>query len=714
MRSWKISLEAWRRGRPTRALGRQGRAAGAWPGPQAMLACLCLVLPLGLAAPGLARADDERAARQDKPVKLEEIRVKGQGLHRDDLPTTVNIVTAEQFEEHHGNRIEEVLNNVPGVWLNNYNQAGVANQIKMRGFGSGGHGGDVGVFIDGTPLNEGESHSDGYADLNVLIPLEIERLEVFKGPSSALYGNFGRGGVLAFYTKRGGEYNKLQFDVGSNATADMQGSFGTKLNDKVSNNTAFELYHTDGWQDHSDWSRMNAATRFNYDVSDKLDLSFSFRTHQSTWNAAGYIPKSQFDQGWDAARRQAVGTQDDGGDKKYYNERFDAGLNISKELRLLYWAYGTQQDFTRYQSSGFGSSASQKEYYYDRSVLGTGTSLNLDSKLAGKSLTAVLGAEVYDEITDTQVWNTRDRVHQSQLQNRRFDIVTYSLFTQGEYELSRYFRPMLGLRYDSFGGDLEKKDPGATKATTDLNGFHKYSPKVGFRSMLLDKLDFRASYCEGFALPSSAQKFDPKVQVDPIDLKQYEAGLNYSIPKLLWVDVAYFIIDSDKEIQEDPVGSGDYRNVGKTRRQGLESGLKVFPLPGLELFGELTLTDSEVKENANSALVGKQVTGVPEYVTNLGARYTAANGLGGLLEWRHVGKYYLEATNTYAYDGHDVVNGSVFYTIQGEGKRKYKLSLSVDNIFDEQYAGNASYGYGTEYYAVAWPRTYWLGLGLEW
>ncbi len=681
-----------------------------------MLPMVGLLTGLLVVGVGTGWAADEPAetGRAEKTIKLEEIRVKGQGMHRDDLPTTVNIVTAEEFENHHGNRIEDVLQNIPGVYLNNYNQAGVANQIKMRGFGSGGHGGDVGVFVDGTPLNEGEAHADGYADLNVLIPLEIERLEVFKGPSSALYGNFGRGGVLAFYTRRGGEYNKLQFDVGSNATGDLQGAFGLKLSDKVHNNTAFELYHTDGWQDHSDWTRMNAATRFTYDVSDRLDLSFAFRAHNSTWNAAGYIPKSQFDQGWDASRRQAEGAQDDGGKKQYYNERFDAGLNISKELRLLYWAYGTQQEFTRYQTSGFGSFAAQKEYFYDRNVVGSGASLNLETKLAGHSLTGVLGAEVYDEITDTQVWNTHNRIHQSELQNRRFDIITYSLFTQGEWEFSPYFRPMLGLRYDTFGGSLEKKDPGVVQSESDLNDFEKFSPKVGFRSMLFKNLDFRASYCEGFALPSSAQKFDSKIQVDPINLKQYEAGLNYRLPKLLWADVAYFILDSENEVQEDPVGSGTYRNVGKTRRHGVEAGVKVFPLPGLELFGELTVTKSEIKENANASLVGKELTGIPEYVTNLGGQYTAANGLGGQLNWQHVGKYFTDSTNTYSYDGYDVVNAGIFYIIQADAKRKWKVSLSVDNVFDERYAANASYGYGTEYYAIAWPRTYWLGLSLDW
>ncbi|MFH1036296.1 MAG: TonB-dependent receptor [Pseudomonadota bacterium] len=660
------------------------------------------------AAPGWAGRDPA------EPVKLEEITVKGQGLNRNDLPTTVNVVGAEEFEERHGLRIEQVLNDVPGVWTNNYSQGGVANQIKMRGYGGGGHGGDVGVFVDGIPLNEGESHADGYADLNVLIPLEIDRLEVFKGPSSVLFGNFGRGGALAFYTRRGGQYNQMQADIGSFATMDLQGAHGIRLSDKVSNNTAYELFHTDGWRDHTDWSRFNASTRFNYDVSSLLDLSFSFRTHQSTWNGAGYIPKSQFDLGRDAASHLASGVQDDGGNKKFYTERLDAGYNISKEWRLLYWAYGTQQEFTRFQTSDFGSAASQKRYYYDRNVAGTGASLNLDTKLAGRTLTGVLGAEIYDEKTHALVWNTKDRVRTSTYQDRDFDIITNSLFAQTVYELSPYFRPMVGLRYDTFGGSLDNRDTGSASYNTDINDFNKVSPKVGFRSKIIDKLDFRASYSEGFALPSSAQKFDPKVQVDPVNLKQYETGLSYAISKKFTADLAYFILDSENEIQEDPVGSGTYRNVGKTRRQGLEAGAKVFPLPGLEIFGNLTLINSEVLENASSALKGKEITGVPDYTTELGAKYTHASGLGGNTVWRHIGNYYVDSANIYKDGAYDVVDAGIFYLFAGDGKRKYKLSFSVDNVFDKYYASNASFGYGIQYYAAGDPRTYWLGLSLDW
>lgn len=675
-----------------------------------LMVCLLLVLGLAMAAPGFAKQDPDTPAPAPKAITLDEITVKGQGLHRNDLPTTVNVVPAEEFEDSVGLRIEEILNEIPGMYVRAMGKAGVASSITMRGFTSGCHGGDIGVFVDGIPLNEGESHSDGYADMNVLIPLEIERLEVFKGPSSALYGNFGRGGVLAFTTKHTGEYNKLQLEYGSFKTMDVQGAFGYQFNESLHNSTAIQLFRTDDYRDHNDWSRLNASTRFNYKVSDRLDLGLSFRAHQSTWNANNNIPQYMFDDE-DLRKKMADYCQDDGGDKKLFVERFDLGYNINSNMRLLYWAYGIQQDFDRFQSRTTGL---QMEYFYDRHVLGTGVSLNMEYMLGGRSLTAVIGAEVYDEITDTDVWNTTDRHRDSRAQRRTFDIITYSLFAQAEYEFSRYFRPMLGLRYDTFGGSFENNDPGVAPYESDINDFSKLSPKVGFRSMLLDGLDFRASYSQGFALPKSQVKFDPEVKVDPEVITQYEVGLNYQIPGLLWVDVAGFILETTDEIEENPVDSGHYENIGTTRRWGLESGIRVYPLKGLEIYGTLTIMHAEIMDNPDRALVGKTLSRIPEYTATLGAKYTAPNGLGGSINWRKTGEYYLEDTNDHTYGGYDRVDLRLFYTIKGDAGRKYKLTFAVDNLLDEVYADSVSYSGGTYWYAPAWPRTFWLGLSMDW
>jgi len=663
-----------------------------------------------LALPGTLVA--EVLADGDEAIELGTIMVKGEALHRNDIPATVNRVEAERFEEMTAVRIEEVLEDVPGVEIGNYNMGGVANVIKMRGFTGGAHGGDVAVYVDGIPLNEGESHADGYADVNVLIPLEIEELEVFKGPSSVLYGNFARAGSLAFHTRQRGEYAKAKLTYGSFDTWDAQGAFGLSLAEGLYNNTAIQGASTQGFQDNSQWSRINASTRFTWDLNERLDLALSLRAHQSDWDAPGYIPKSLFDA---ESTDQAPNAEDDGGEKSFYSERLDLGLSLSEELRLLYWVYGTQQDFTRFAKFGYDPGG-QTERNYDRSVWGTGASLNLDSQLADKPLTAILGLEYYDEDTDWLRWDTSNRVRLDKTEDRTFNITTFSVFAQGEWELSRYFRPTLGLRYDSFGGSYDNRDPGGEPFDSDMNDYDHWSPKLGFRSLLIEGLDLRASFSEGFSLPDGEAKYQTDLDVSPEVIRQYEIGLSYDPIEALSADVALFILDTSDEIQEYPVGSGLYKNLGETRRTGVEAALLWRPLEGLTLSGDITLTDTEIRSSNAPGLEGKEISGVPDRVSNLSAEYRSPQGIGGKIKWRHVGKYYIDDENTERYDGYDVVDLGLFYErpLGGGDARKLRLGAEVKNLFDEWYSQSVWSGYGTNNYAVSWPRTYWLSMSLDW
>ncbi|GAB6162061.1 TonB-dependent receptor [Desulfothermus naphthae] len=653
-------------------------------------------------------------AENKKSIKLEDITVKGEAIPYSYNPGTINVIRSDQFENLRLDRTSDILKEVPGVEIGNYNQGGVANSFSMRGFRSCGHGGDAAIYIDGIPLNEGESHADGYADMNVIIPLEVERLEVYKGPSSVLSGNFARAGTLSFFTRKRGIYNIVKGEYGSFATFDVQGAFGTKLGlgSGLYNNIAFQFYRTDGYQENSRWLKGNFSTRFSYDLTDKLDASLSFRFHGSDWHAPGYIPKDQF-KDEDKAKKQAVNAEDDGGKKEFYTQRLDLGYDLTDKFRLLYWLYLTQQDFTRFAKFGYNPGG-QTERNYDRKVYGTGMSLNFDSSLFSIPCLGIVGVEYYYEDTDWLRWNTSNRVRIAKTQDREFIIKTFSLFAKVDMDISRYFRPQLGLRYDDFGGSYTNHDPGSVGFKHDMNNYNHLSPKVGFRSRVLDPLDFRASYSEGFALPKGEAKYDPTIDVDPVEIKQYEVGLTYTPLEMLWVDLSAYILDTTNEIQEDPPGSGHYRNVGKTRRKGIELAVKLNPVTGLKIFGDASLIDTEVRENPDPQLEGKEIKGIPENITNLGAEYSFPCGLRIRAKWRHVGEYYIDNLNQFKYGGYDVVDMALSYNIKDTKKTEYKLTFSVDNLFDKHYSQAVWHGYGTNNYAVAWPRTFWVGLSVKW
>ncbi len=128
---------------------------------------------IGAAAGGAALADN---------VDLDKITVKGEGMREADRSFSVNTIGSDVIRSRSWDQSLRLVEEVPGLDLGVYQQGGVADQFTIRGFQTGGHGSDAAITLDGISLNEGESHADGYADTNSIIPLEIDSLTVYRGP----------------------------------------------------------------------------------------------------------------------------------------------------------------------------------------------------------------------------------------------------------------------------------------------------------------------------------------------------------------------------------------------------------------------------------------------------------------------------------------------------------------------------------------------------
>ncbi len=651
-------------------------------------------------------------AEEEEIIVLDEITVKGEAISASSQPGTVNVVNLEEIQKLKLLQPEKILDEVPGIEIHRYGMGGVANEFEIRGFSNAGHGGDAAIAIDGILLNEGESHADGYADMNVIIPLELDHAEVYKGPSSPLFGNFARGGAISFHTRKTGEYKEYQMIGGSYETYDFQAAMGHALSKTLQFNTALQYASTEGYQDNSSWLRGNYSGRLSWQATSDLDLAVSTRVHKSDWDAPGYIPEDQFEDK-DDSLHQAVNAEDDGGDKTFTSERFDLGYNLGDTGRILAWAYSTQQTFTRFAKFGY-TPGGQTERFYDRFVYGTGTSYNHEAGYAERNLSSVVGIEYLHEDTDWERYDTSNRVRTSQTEDRNFVINTLSFFGEMDYALHRLFEPWMGFRFDSFSGDYENQDPNATPFKSDMNDYKHFSPKIGFHSQLHEFLVFRASYTQGFALPSDVLKYNSSAGDTATTIHQYESGLNFEPSRILSTDIAVFRIDTEDEMQEYPSGSGLYENLGETRRDGLELSTTVrLKVPGLELFGDLTITQTEILKNSDTTMKGNEIAGVPDYVYNLGLRYNGDSGINGRIKWRHVDCYYIDSANTTSYDGYDVTDLSIGYAGMTENATQWQVGFDVDNLFDEHYSQAAWNGYGTNNYAVSPPRTFWLRINIS-
>ena len=100
-----------------------------------------IILLFGLLAFGIPSAGFGEE-KKEEVIKLDDITVKGEGMPYSSVSGTVNVVDSKQFEDLRLDRPIDILEEVPGIEVGNYNMGGVANVFSIRGFGGAGHGGD--------------------------------------------------------------------------------------------------------------------------------------------------------------------------------------------------------------------------------------------------------------------------------------------------------------------------------------------------------------------------------------------------------------------------------------------------------------------------------------------------------------------------------------------------------------------------------------------
>ena len=160
----------------------------------------------------------------DAPAKSEvkdlaRVEVTGSRLAEDirDIPAPTYVVTREEIENSGARDLQEVLNRVPGV----NGIGGSASLVQGKNIAVRGLNSEVLLLVDGIPFMDthngtGSKHGCAF-DLRGFDLSSIERIEIVKGASSALYGSTATGGVVNVITRKGSEKSSgyIRVDGGS-------------------------------------------------------------------------------------------------------------------------------------------------------------------------------------------------------------------------------------------------------------------------------------------------------------------------------------------------------------------------------------------------------------------------------------------------------------------------------------------------------------------
>ena len=239
--------------------------------------------------------------RQDS---LQEVVVTGTGTQHllKNAPVQTEVITHRMLKDYGGRSLEDILAGLTASFA--FNQDDMGSQMQLNGLGND----YILVLIDGKRI-----HGDvgGQNDLSLIDPQNIEKIEIVKGASSALYGSDAIAGVINVITKKHNEGLLIENSTRGGSYGDLRQHNGLGFAiGKFKSYTNFQLQHSDGWQNTAtedpkqteflieDSRNMTVNRHTNWQVSERLTYepmkNLEFYAEGSTYWKRIYRPCGKY------------------------------------------------------------------------------------------------------------------------------------------------------------------------------------------------------------------------------------------------------------------------------------------------------------------------------------------------------------------------------------------------------------------------------------
>jgi iron complex outermembrane recepter protein len=692
-------------------------------------------LRLSLLAGALAAAWNPAAAQlaqtagELKPVVVSSTRVGDTPFN---TPASVDLVDGDALRDSQLQiNLSEGLGGVPGLLIQNRQNYAQDLQISIRGFGARSTFGIRGVrlYVDGIPatLPDGQGQSS-----NIDIG-SIERVEVLRGPFSALYGN-SSGGVLQVFTEEGsgpptvsssvtlGSYGTRRLGLkasGSSNSNGATGATGGKDAGAIDYLLSTSRFTTDGYREHSAASKnlANGKLGIQLDQDSKLTLIMNSVELKAQDPLGLSMAEFQADPRGAAAVALQFNTrktvqQTQGG--LVYERRLDA----SNELRLMTY-YGTRQT-VQFQSIPPGPQANPLHaggvISLGRDYGGADARWTSRLTMGGQPLTLIAGI-AYDTLVEQrqgyQNFIGSGAAQQLGVQGalRRDEsnhIWNADPYLQGSWQFAPRWTLDAGLRRSSVRFDSD--DHYIIGANGDDSGSARYQktlPMAALRYQASTDLNLYATAGRGFETPTSNElsyRSDggagPNFGLQPSVNTSLEVGAKLRTGGNGLLTAALFQTTTDDEIVSagSSGGRATFRNAGRTLRQGMELGWN--GAVARNWLGQIAYTwlDATYRDGfcsptpcsaaSPAVAAGNRIPGIASQVAFAALTWAPQQGWRAGVEGRYVGKIYVNDLNTSATAGYFAAAVHTGYRLQ---LQNWELSAfaRIDNLFDRQYFGSA-------------------------
>ncbi|MGB5887330.1 MAG: TonB-dependent receptor [Acinetobacter venetianus] len=652
-----------------------------------------------------------------------------EGESINNTPAAISKINAQDIEDKHATFIGQVLNQAPGVRMND-----LGNEQHMMSIRQPITTAAVYQYLeDGLSIRPvGVFNHNALYEVNLA---GIDNIEILRGPASSLYGSNAIGGTINFLTKApsltptaniglsASSEGYRRLDAGASNTFDSAyGEHGLRI-------SAYASDRGNSWQDHAESNKQSVTLRHDWHISDatqlknivsynhlKADMTGSLNTDDYN-KRPGYSYQTFTYREVDATRissqlSHSWSDQQQSQATLYYRDN-TTDQNPSYSIRTDIkngkptGTYSGQTTYNAFQSYGLNL---QHSMNFDQVKLIVGAMADHSPNQAKTN-----DIEVFRDPNTLVYTGYKQR---QLLRDFNVDVNNQALYSQINWQAVENLKLVAGARYDWISYDYDNKltPSKVTGAPDEKRNFHKASPQLGFVWNITPDMDLYSNWSKGFVPPEVSSLYGANL-VTP-DLKEatfnnIDAGLRFKLfDDRLDGEITLYRLNGKDEVisYTKPDNTREPRNAGKTLHQGVEIGgtWKISDLYDQRLKLSGSWAKHEYKEFQPSSVLdysGNTMPSAPKTFGTVGYQIKPTPELLLSAEGVYVGSYWINDANTEKYDGHTILNLRANYR-----KAAYEIYGLILNATDVHYAESTSFSNNQVSYTPAAPRTYLVGL----
>lgn len=658
----------------------------------------------------LASANVPPAPTEDQPeIIVVTSSRKAQSLAN--LAESVTVLNEQQIQDISPGHPAELLNRVSGVHVNDLGGEGHMTAIRQP-ITTGG----VYLFLeDGLP-----TRPTGFFNHNGLYEIDIPnsgRVEVTKGPGSALYGSDAIGGIFNILTPEPTVdfSGRLQAETGSDGWLRGLISLSGPLNDKHSIRWQLNRTQSDGFREEADYTRFSSNLRLDSEISAQWQaktLASFGKIEQSGTSGLNFQdyqqnPRKNLFHGEMGARDvQAFRLSSE----QRYTFDDDSELMVTPFFRhnrsdlMPSWmlTFDPVIQATRFVSYGLLTQYSRRH----SEQLNWTTGVDIDytpASFSEQQIEVIREADIYKDFRLTGRTNYLYDANQTSI----------SPYAQLQWFANDQFILSLGARYDWFKVNYTDLLPESVPETVGRTNwfrpdsqsieYQQLSPKFGVVYKVANNQQLFFNRRHAFRVPSVGQVFRPGSSADttalkPVQAVNHELGWRGRFTDLRLDATLYDLAISDDVVTYIDGNTRKVTNAGETSHRGIEFSAQWQITTQLQWQLSGTFTRQKyndfqylfscfppacmppISETRNFS--GFDVGKAPRQLWQSSLSYAPTEQLWLEMEWQKVGRYFTDETNTNIYPGHDLVNLRVLFDVNPN----LQLSARLMNALDKRYS----------------------------